>query len=389
MAQDEQPTTADVTADEAMRDKREADDAAAAQAAADNPDQETPDDGLPDDDAAELAAFQEQAKAEQSGHVDEDDPLVGEEEDPNQPVVEPEEEAPATADATDDDQGEEEESPGQPMIPKVRFDEQVGKEREAAHRATTEAAYWKGQADALARASGQPGADQPAAEVTPADQITALRAEQQAIAEKYDNGELEGGYPEATRLSAEIEDKIFQIRADQLTPTAPATTDRAPDFISAAVLTEMTQQLEDDHPYSREGVLNDEQWGMIRELAEVELVRQNIPLDGTPQSQFQARQILAQLTDKWGPNLTGLTVEEVTASQAQPLPSAGKPSVKAEARRAKLALAAGHPVDINRVGEAGGQPDSGVPSDAEIEAMTEDEIMALPKSIRQKITEGV
>ena len=101
------------------------------------------------------------------------------------------------------------------MIPKKRFDE-VAQQRD---RAMLEAAYHKGRADEAAIATTASQGDDGAAEPTPEEQITELRAERLALARRVDEGEINTVEWEQQR--AALDDREHAIRQAQILTSVP------------------------------------------------------------------------------------------------------------------------------------------------------------------------
>lgn len=381
MPKDAQEELAEAEAESAMREARERDEEEAAK----QPEPSEDATATPvevDEDVLELARFREEAAAEE---VQAEQP---------EPTPEPEPEPEPTPEPESEPEEEEEEEPAaaaSQRIPRQRFNEAVGKERERAERAMAEAAYYKGMADALRQGRPQEGEPGQPDQQTPAQKITALREEQVKFAQQYEDGELEGGYVELRRRDAEIEDQIYTLRGEEIAARQNQT--RQPsqqdgnNFVSGMVLEELTAQLEDQHPFAREGVLDEDQWNLIHAAAQAEIARQNISLTpGNPQSSYQVRKMMAEMADRWGPSLTGKTREDILQQPAAQ-PAAKPNGATRAARQAKQALAGAHPPDITNRGQAaGGQPHDY--TEQQIERMSDDDIMALPKSTRDRIMQG-
>lgn len=284
-----------------------------------------------------------------------------------------------------------------PRIPKSRFDEAVQKEREEAEKARQEAAYWRGVAEASRRNAGQqppqPGQRQTAPQApvqqqrAPEQQIAAIRAQQVEIARKFDEGEI--GFEEAERQRVALEDRVFEIRAQALRqPQQQAPGER---YLSDIRLEEKTQELEQAHPYV--ALIPDESpyWDMLK-IEAVPIARQRgiqIGRDGfgvDPWNEFQRRQVMAELTDKYGPTWfpdhKPAPRQPSTAPSPATSPQQSGLSPAAAARAAKLDQQAAAPPDIPGMGTtAGGTTEV---TESQIEAMSEEEILALPAATRNR-----
>ena len=212
-----------------------------------------------------------------------------------------------------------------------------------------------------------------------------MRAEKAALAAKFDDGEINQVELEAER--DRIEDAVFAIRQEASKPAQEPATKQPAQTADSLYLEERTQQIEAEHPYSAL-IESDEDWNYLAKKAVESLASEGVVL---PQGQLDQRNQLllreriAVLTDTHGPTMTGIPVDKL-ANKGEST-TEGKepdgPSEAAEARRTKLAQAAGHPPDIADLGEAGSVDKD--PTDAEIEQMSDEEIMALPPETRRRI----
>jgi hypothetical protein len=260
------------------------------------------------------------------------------------------------------------EKPG-PMIPKARLDEVIA-DRE---KATAAAAYWKGIADERARAA-QADANPAEAKLTPQQQLEAIEARRDALAAQVDDGKLlmSDFVKEDRKLKAEEEGVRDTLRK-------PADT-QAPKRGSDLYLEERTAKLEQDHPYVAE--LSSDDLAYLTRKAVAELANEGIKLpagDLEPADQLVLRTKIAALSDRFGPALTGKELKKPGAA------TDGKPAMSKEARQReeKLAAAASAPPDLTAAGRST-SPTSDY-SEAQILAMSEEQIEALPQSVRDKI----
>ena len=275
----------------------------------------------------------------------------------------------------------------QPMIPKSRFDEAVGQERARTEEAMRAASYWKGVSDASGQkgsAPGQPeGPDQPE-QKTPETVIAEERAKLAELATKYDDGDISTADFEKER--AEIDDRIWEARRSQITPE-PKEEPAKVDPGEGLYLDQLTAELEGKHPFTREIPDNDPRWNTLQQEALRALESEGVLLPPGDRGKFVLRQRMAELTDHYGPLWTGKTLEELKGetSDKEETPSEDETpalSPTAKARADKLALADNHPPDTSKVGSTG---DSTEVSDAAIEAMSDDQIAALPENVRRRI----
>jgi hypothetical protein len=283
------------------------------------------------------------------------------------------------------------------MIPKARLDEALARGDERA----AEAAYWKGRADALAtgaplpKGDGQPGGPAQQQQPTADQRLADLQAQQDALAAKFDNGEIT--MADLTKQSRDLANKEAAIREETLlAKVKPAATQQPGPTDDGLYLGTLTAQLETQHPWCQ--VFNDLQgpdadaaWAFVETQARNNLVARGLdPTDGQPMTRYELRQEAAKLADRYGPALIGdlakakgIALPGQTPSQGgQPAKPALSPTAKA--RDAKLAQIANAPPNLNQMGgtEVGG---ADVPSDARLESMGEDEYDRLPEATRKRL----
>lgn len=272
------------------------------------------------------------------------------------------------------------------QVPRARLKEMKDRETDALRSA----AYWKGRAEAAAQASPtDPTKGNETKALTPEQQLAAVRQQKLDLATQVDDGKLTTKEYEEQRQK--LEDAEWAIREQTLTAkTAPRAQES--NLSSDLYLEERTAQLERDHPYTAL-IESEEHWDFLareaaRQLAAegVTFAKGNLP----PAQAFQLRARISELTDIYGPIWTGKQVELPKKPGAQPAASAqpaaqGKPnglSPQAQARAAKLEQAREAPPDLTAVGTTGNT--AGDVSLAAIESMSDDEIAALPKGVRDR-----
>lgn len=270
--------------------------------------------------------------------------------------------------------------PPAPMIPKARLDE-VLSERD---KHLQEAAYWRGVAESRGQ---QPTAGQPPQEpaITPEQHLTAIRLQQEALAKKFDDGELT--MSDYVKQSHSLEDQAQAIREEALlSKVKPAAPQNSNDDFGLA---SETARLEDAHPWVK--VLeqlpnNDADWNYLRGVAIGNLASRGIDATAGKYGTYQLRREIAELADQYGPSLfakraqaAGLTIPDASQQQQQ------KPALSptAQARQAKLGTMASAPPNV--AGMSGSGADTGMPSAARIEDMSDDDIGKLPDSVRRKL----
>lgn len=279
---------------------------------------------------------------------------------------------------------DEEDKAQQAMMPVWRANERVQKEREANARLA-------GENEALKLMLQQRQPANPAATPQPKtaeEQLKDIRAERRAIAEKFDNGEINRAQ-EAEALEA-LNDREYAIREEQWKaksapqPKAEPAAEPADDMY----LDGLTVKLADDHPFVDH--LRQDQVDFLvaeatRQLASegVQFAKGNLP----SAQRYVLRERVAVLSDAYGPAMTGKTLEQVkgkttTTTTTQP----GKPpalSHNAQARSDKLELARNAPPNLSNIS---GTPSSTEPTEDDILGMSEEEILIkVPKATREKL----
>lgn len=269
-----------------------------------------------------------------------------------------------------------------PTIPKPRFD-QVAQERD---QWRDQALRMQGQIEAFQVFQQQPGGtqqEQQPAEQTPEQKIAGFRDEQKAIAKRFDDGEISAEDMETERQR--LDDEIWNVRQGALTPPATQdTTQTGQDQRTDLYLNEKFDQLETQYPYTKliEGEPN---WAFLSNQAVAELKAEGMETidPNNPAHELAVRTRMAELTDKYGPVMTGKTVEQPNGSQQQQ--SGQQPnqmSPQAKARNEKLSLANELPPDI---GAAGGSGQGDVWTEERMLSLSEEEFENLPASTRDAL----
>ena len=268
----------------------------------------------------------------------------------------------------------------QPMIPKARFDEVLGQ----SSAKDIELARLRGENEALkmVKVPATHGA-QPAqpAQATPDEQLKALRTERLALAKKFDDGEM--GLVAYETEKQKLEDREETIRearlAEKFRP-APAAPQASPPDMR---LEEKFQELETAHPMLKTTeVMRDDHWEFLLNEAATQLRNEGVvfpqgPLP--PLLRFQLSERVANLSDVYGP------IWGAKAAQPQQQPAPPKPglSPQGQARQQKLEMAQDAPPDVNRLTPSGGQTEF---TEDQIANMSDDEILALPTSVRARFS---
>lgn len=310
---------------------------------------------------------------------------------------------PPAAAAKDQPQGEKSPVTGQQpadvaLIPKPRFDEVL----DAKNKAEQNAAYWRGIAEARAPAapgqSGQPQqAQQQQPQPTPQERIASLRTKIVAVAKQYDDGEIT--YAELKAQEARITDEIDAAREEALLAKVKPATPAASSGNDELYLETLTNQLEDDHPWVKpfNAVATETEWNFVAARARDNLEARGVPLKGALGS-YELRKEISVLIDKHAPSLIADRAEaakvkgfafpgsQPSQGQQQQKPAQQqKPlSPEAQARKAALEKAANAPPDISALNSNAGDP-NGMPSEAAIEGMSDEEISALPKPVQDRL----
>ena len=309
-----------------------------------------------DPDVAALLAAQEEALAEASGQpevkdVSKTDPIVA------QPT---------------NDQIDNGASQADIMVPKARLDQEIRKNDEIARRLI----------EAENRLSATPQQTQAQQRpATPQIGIADLDAAIKQVGEAFDAGELSAS--QFTERLTKLQDQRTVLITNST--VAKALNEHASKDIR---LNEVTETLIADHPYVTK--LSPTHGKFLEQEALNSLAAAGNDMRGrarTPREVIILRTEVAKLSDKFGPLLTGLSPEQV-GLKAPPAPTANNNQQSADelarARQAKLDLARQVPPDISNMT---GRVDDGVsvPTLAELNSMSEEDIGALPESTRKKI----
>lgn len=237
-------------------------------------------------------------------------------------------------------------------------------ERRGRQQAEREAAYWRGQAEARAGvAPGAPLPGQPAAPATPAapvltaqEQMAAIRAEQLALAAKYDDGQIRTAEWEAARQS--LADQEWEIRSQQFAPPAP----QVP--IGEQLFEEReTVRIEQQYPIL--GQLAKEDLEPLVAIAYREAAREGKPIEGSIRGTIALRERVAKLAVRnYGPGTAPASPQPPAAGAQHPNNGAAD-------------LAVNHPVNVSQLGA--GPAGVGVTDEqalATLESLTEDAAIA-------------
>lgn len=269
----------------------------------------------------------------------------------------------------------------QPMIPKARFDEVLGQ----SSAKDIELARLRGENEALklVKVPATPGAQptQPAPQ-TPDEQLKLVRTERLTLAKRFDDGEI--GLVQYETEKQKLEDREDQLRearlAEKFKP-APAAAPQAsaPDMR----LEEKFQELEGKHQYLKSPeVMDDDHWQFLLMEAARSLRAEGVELPQGPLPpllRFKLGERVAELSDKYGP----IWGAKAAQPQQQPAPPKTGLSPQGQARQQKLEMAQDAPPDVNRLTPSGGQTEF---TEDQIANMSDDEILALPASVRARFS---
>lgn len=324
-----------------------------------------------------------------------------------------------TPQSTPEPAGQPAPSPQPDMIPKIRFDQVLGK----LDSAIAERDYFKGQADAYSAMAKQGGPGQPPEpsqpELTPEEKLTQLASDRVALAEKYDSGELSmTQFVEKTNeidgIRRGIEQEMFQPQAATPDPQAqpqpqPSATSPNPGAApqpqpdSAYVLAE-TRRIEDQYPAVLQ--LSDDHLNRLITDTTNFLKQNGANLDGEAGDLFLREEIAkraAGAAEHYAALDSMFSVQQPPQPTAQPqapqqpqqqppagyryaAPQTPLQGPSAQDRRNKLELHASMPPTIDDMPSKGSY--NGEPTAEEIARMPEDELDALPASVRRKYLEG-
>ncbi len=286
---------------------------------------------------------------------------------------------------------------GQPagvMIPKARLDEalkQIDDLRlENARKDGMLAAH-----QTQRPAQPAPGQPAPQPQQTPQQQLDAIATAQEALAQRFDNGEITGvqWVKEQRTLNGQEQAIREGMLAAKLQPAAPAP---APN--DELYLETLTAQLETKHPWTHvfEAVGTDADWDYLKATALQDLAAQGKQLDMSKTvDRYELRKAISEAADRLGPALVGqraqaqgiaLPGQQQRQQQTPGVPPGGKPplSPQAAARLAALQKAQNAPPDIAALPGHGSDP-AGVPTEAAIEGMSDDDFDKLPTALVNRL----
>jgi hypothetical protein len=282
------------------------------------------------------------------------------------------------------------------MVPKPRLDEALS----ARDKAVTDAAYWRGQAEALTRVA-HPGAAAPGAarqdppKPSPQEQLATLDNQIIALAERFDAGELSAKEwkTQERALNAQAETLKNEIAAAARPAPQQQQQQKSQGGGDALYLDTLTAKLEDDHAWVKpfNAVATESEWDFVSKKAMEACVANGIDPTNGSVGTYEFRKEISRQIDRLAPALIADRAEQAKSKgfafpgsqQAAPGQQQPKPlSPAAQARSAKLALHQQAPVSLN---DLHGHQAEGVPTEASLATMSDEEIAALPASVRAKI----
>lgn len=362
-----------------------------------NPDDKVTPSTDDDDMLAGLAEAEAEIAAAQAGKTDDADPAKAAE---KQPQAGTEGQKAGTTDAKGQNGASDDDDPNSPMIPKARLD-QVLQERD---QYRTQLQYLQGVVDTQTKMIGTgkeaPKADATGTNAAPAAnggtaqtsddfnaKIEAAEARKIEVAKKYEDGELNTvQYQEQlVQVDREIRNLSNQQAEAKMAEIRNTTTGASNAQLVEFQVTQAAKDIQAQHPFVTEidklpqhiakGI-----WTQIDQEAQQHLIEQGInPRDGSAASRIALVQVKAELADRYGPQFTGKTLEQLKGTQqgSQPAPAAdGKQPLSpiAKAREEKLALAQNQPPATADMGASGTANEL---TAAQIESMDDDALADL------------
>lgn len=263
---------------------------------------------------------------------------------------------------------------------------------------TEESVYFQGALAARSVAPVPTGPGQPTLQPVPAqpDFETLMRTQGQIIldaSKKFDEGEMTMVQFKEVELRAA--DVIAELRANHLLNHIEANLPRPQQdsigLSDAQLLESHVEEMAEAHPWS--AVLSERELGLLAGIARAEAAAFAKPIGKGPAETLRLRQAVAELADQMGPrwypdghpDLPADAPAAVPAAQPATAPRATVPAPRttpAAATRA-LAIASRQPPNMSQAGYT--ETASDLLTDAKIETMSEDELLALPPSVFNRL----
>ncbi len=229
------------------------------------------------------------------------------------------------------------------------------------------------------------------AQKTPQQRRAEIDAAKIGLAERFDNGEISAKQWKEQETGLEQEARTLLARSAAPAP-APAP---QPAESSDLYLDRVTAELEEAHPYTLLIPADHWAWEGIEKEARQSLLKDGVRLGNDARSALAVRERMAVLTDRYGPGMTGVASASAQAEAArrtgrqpstQTPPAAGArpapPRPRAPAPAGQPARAARPPPDLTAA--RGGSNSLADLSDAQIAQMSDEDITALPESVRRR-----
>lgn len=334
-----------------------------------------------DPEAAELAAARAAVEAEDKGET-------------QGPGAQPQQEAQPTAPAAAPDQTQQQGQQQQPRQPGPVPYDRFAKVAQRTRTLEEENAFLKGALEVLRHgqqpgqqppANGQPG-NQPAPAAPAPDSPEAIiaAAEQRAMqaAEQFDRGEITAVELSRIQMAAarDLADAQVQTAIRRQAP-APAPVESVTDQM---VMEAHVTELEAKNPVLK--VLTKPQLSFLQQTAEAEAAAAGQAYRPGPRDTMRLREHVARLANAFAPHW-GLQVPAAAPAPASngSNPPARQPGLSpaAQNRLGKMDMAAGLPPDTARMGQPAAG--SGELTDAQILAMSDDDLAALPPTTRARL----
>lgn len=293
-------------------------------------------------------------------------------------------------------EGKDGQQPQSVMIPKARFDE-VYRQNQENHE---QVLYLKGALEALKGQVSQTAAgggqqNQPAPQPTIADQIKAEQAKVLQAAKDFDDGKI--SLTDYKQIELAVEGNVTGLRERGYRQTMEQEfarrqpkqqpSEQQVSFADQQLLERQANQLLEQHPYLRHMSNNgfEKHTNALVAMAYQEAELMGQPYGSGPAETHRLRAHVARLSDRIGPDWFP---DLQPSQQPQPAsnPNPAPLSQRAQQRVEKMALAGQMPPNTNQMG-SGGQA-TGLPSEADLMNMTEEEIAALPRETQERILAG-
>lgn len=240
--------------------------------------------------------------------------------------------------------------------------------------ATTEGTGPQQSAAAPAQPATTPAPD------APESVIAAAEARAMEAAERFDTGEISA--TELTRIQTAAAKEIAAAQVQMAMRSAPAASESVTDQM---VMAAHVERLENENPVLRE--INQQQLQFLAETAHREAAAAGQPYRAGPRDTMRLREHVARLANAfaphWGIQARAAQPAAPASNNQQPKPGP-KPGLSpaAQQRLGKMDMAAGLPPDTARMGSTAATDQI---SEAALMAMSDDEIAALPATVRARV----